>query len=238
MSDQPICQFGPGGEFVRPWPPSASPLRPAQPAQADGKQLQQQAAQDGLEAPVVSLGPDGIQWQAKDVDVTAKIEHPVASAARYLVRLLEGSAEAHGSTPLTPERRDRAIRRLAEDIAAADAPTTEVVRERTMSAKDVAVTTPAGGRIDSDTGFMLAVEGKETHYARQIERAEPHAQADGDLEADSELPTTSWLFPDHAGDWGSARADKGHRVRARRRPRRKRAAEQGSQAQGSLFTGV
>ncbi|MHC4986638.1 MAG: hypothetical protein ACYTFO_10850, partial [Planctomycetota bacterium] len=98
MANPPICQFGPGGEFVRPWPPSATPLsRPAD--QATEYEVSSLQVPAGAEAPLVSYGPEGIQWTP--VESMAEAEQVLSDAARFIVGVFEATAEAHGSQPLT-----------------------------------------------------------------------------------------------------------------------------------------
>ena len=237
MTNPPICQFGPGGEFVRPWPPSAQPIQPAADVEATGAELAQDAARQGLETPLVSVGPAGIDWQ--DQPITGLAADALAAAAGSIIRLLERSAEAHGSTPLSDETRDRAIRRLAEDLAAAEEPVAGVVKQRTMRADDVAMPAPAPGRVLADAGYVLAAEtDKESRDAKEINLVHPHAEADGSPASDSSVSATPRLFPDDAGDWGPVGLDQSDRVRTRRRPRKKRAGASRCETHGSLFAGL
>ncbi|MCP4375623.1 MAG: hypothetical protein GY794_05550, partial [bacterium] len=61
MIDAPLCQFGPGGDYVYPWPDSERAYVTA----SDGMQSESvvlNTARAGAEAPLVRLGPDSLRW--------------------------------------------------------------------------------------------------------------------------------------------------------------------------------
>ncbi len=80
MSNLPLCAFGPGGEYRRYWPENAAalPVEPALPTAAE------EARKDGLQAPLVSLGPDGIHWVKKPQPANPTLRH--SSGSRVAIR--------------------------------------------------------------------------------------------------------------------------------------------------------
>jgi len=60
MRQVPLCQFGPGGDFVKAWPDYAAAVRSAdEVCRATAEQASE------MEPPLVSVGPEGIRWQKK-----------------------------------------------------------------------------------------------------------------------------------------------------------------------------
>ena len=58
--DMPLCQFGPGGDFVRTWPAGCRPL----PAVSESPSSPRAAASMDESVPLVALGPAGIDEAA------------------------------------------------------------------------------------------------------------------------------------------------------------------------------
>ena len=203
IANSPLCQFGPGGDFVRVWPQTAEPL----PGDAFERPLAEVARSLGVRAPVVSTGPGGIRWRG------AGLARPEPSAWKHVTA---------------------ALRRMISALRGRENEgQSEVVCERRASLEKVAMPAQRGGRIVADRGYALAaVERQETDYA------ERHAETTGDPEDHSGLSQPLRLFPDDAGDWRPPAAHKGHRLRTRRSPRKKRTPPSGPEAQGPLFTGL
>lgn len=68
--DNPLCQFGPGGEYRKVYPASAKPLSEPE-ATLSSKGFAKLAKDLGLELPLVSIGPAGIHWQ-KSAEILGK----------------------------------------------------------------------------------------------------------------------------------------------------------------------
>jgi hypothetical protein len=138
IPNSPLCQFGPGGDFVRVWPETARALA-GDPVEAP---LADIARSLGVKAPVVSIGPDGIRWRGAGLarSQPSTWKH-VTAALKRLIVALRG--------------------RQDEDRPA-------VVCERRASLEKVAMPAQRGGRIVADRGYALAaVERQETDYAER-----------------------------------------------------------------------
>jgi hypothetical protein len=227
MTDAPLCQFGPGGDYAYAWPESEKPYVVSS-GEMIGESVALEADTLGLVPPLVSLGPGGLQWierpggredvgiaQADRLDSAAAAERPSSVLARALGalgRMLIGSAPgdsgvlAAGSAPI-------------EDVAMSGRQQAKVLSEKPFTL--VAVNTSQENANDNCT------------FAKQ----DGNAETTGDTEVHSRLSYPQRLFPDDAGDWGSPGPDKSDRVRARRSPGKKRSAASRRKAQGSLFTG-
>ena len=216
MTNPPLCQFGPGGDFVRPWPGSAKSVEQV---------LAVRAAAERAAA--------GRTQSRKDDD-----PGELTAAARLVIRVLTRSAEYHGSKPLTPQAEHQAAMRLAADLAAVDQTDPGVIRSGSAKVCDVAM--PAGdpGRVTAGGAYAVVAENNEENIYGQDGPVNGDAETVGDTSADSGLSQSAWLFPDDAGARGPVGIDEGDGVRARRRVRKKRPARAWGQAQGALFTGI
>jgi hypothetical protein len=207
----PLCQFGPGGDYTAPWPPAAEPIGP-------------QAHDEIVHAQAKATEADAL-YQADEVDSDMLI------AARTILAVLRGTAEAHGTAAMDRNRAERAALNLAMDLAMtdADAEIDDVLECSSALAVEIAAGDVQAGPLGNPWQHT-----KETHH----ERTESYTEAVADSEADSSRTFDEWLFPDDAGDRGRTGTDEGHRVRARRRPAKKRSADTGREAHGPLFTGL
>ena len=87
MTNPPLCQFGPGGDYARPWPGDCEPV-PADLLPAD---VAVEARKLGIEPELLSLGRDGIRWR--------KAPSRVAGAVRTIVRAIFGGTSSEAAAP-------------------------------------------------------------------------------------------------------------------------------------------
>jgi hypothetical protein len=232
MNNPPLCQFGPGGDYRYTWPASAKPV--AEDARPTG--LAKLAMDLGLEPELVSLGPAGIQWQT-----SYKATH-LKKVVRSLLEVLRKVRV--GSDPQADEKlvasqiaaADAALEKLApanpQVLAEASAPLAEVARGPLvgMGAKGATIETMETAAVVTNKNASPQLQ--ENRYEDGYTETERYSAVHSGLSFDQRL------FPDDAGDRRPLAADQGHRLRARRGTRKKRAAHAGRQAQGSLFAGV
>jgi hypothetical protein len=118
MNNPPLCQFGPGGDYVRPWPKESRVLHkahtPAELARIEARALDRIAQDLGLEAPLVSTGPSGIQWP----DLPRAVEDKQDRQARGVVRSVLDVLRAVHKDANDAEQADAKL--VAEQIARAD----------------------------------------------------------------------------------------------------------------------
>jgi len=239
IGNAPICQFGPGGDFVEVYPAGAKCLsdRPAD----EPAGLNQLAGKDDLEIPLVSFGPGGIKFTQADQDVQSENEPLFNGDAGLLLQRRSGSGGPSLSERIAAFRSSftTAFKQLSK--ADKELPK-QVITENSASLTDVAMQVGAAFRIAAGKGPIgLPPTGQYAVAAacdnKEHENADCHAQTIGDTSLNSQLPKPLRLFPDDAGDWECSKPNQSNRIRTRRGVRKKRTASAGSQAQGSLFTG-
>ncbi|MCY2929965.1 MAG: hypothetical protein NTV86_10805 [Planctomycetota bacterium] len=210
MNNQPLCQFGPGGDFVRTWPAGSAPLAVGGETPPTSHRAVKAATDLGLQAPLVHLGPGPVQWQLAPADHTAGCE----SLSAVIRTLLKTVAYARRRAPLAPS--GEAV--LASGSAAA----------ATLAMPDPCPPVLARSGQYALTGQTPPLEND---YGNR------DAQAAGDPAFHSRLSGPQRLFPDLAGDRRSVALDQGYRLRARRSPRKKAGAGSRPEKQGPLFAG-
>jgi hypothetical protein len=237
-NDTPLCQFGPGGEFVSTWPADATPI-PEEPC-VDHPGWSRLAKDLGYEPPLVATGPEPMVW-AKRQQHEAMADAPartmvgrVLDVLRRLkfaeqeltdtqfveqhIEMAEASLSSLGQTgPVSTHAS------LSNDVLEqASAPLAEVARSSVF---------PAG----LSTEFPLEIAD---HLLTQERENGTDTTEDADFTVHSGLSDDAGLFPVDAGDWGPSGSDESHGVRTRRRTRKRRATAAGGQAQRSLFEDI
>ncbi len=210
MMELPVCQFGPGGDFVELWP--APQHRPS--AERAGVSAEAATANHKPAVPPVSTGPWWRAWQRAATVVAAAVGWSAWTLKRTFADL-----QGEGSPRKGRQKLGAREKLLAEGCA-------QLAKVRTLPQRGQPV---IGGLRDD----LMAARAEQ-----ESEDADTNAETTGDSAIHSRLSQSSWLFPDHAGNWGPSSPDKGHRLRARRGSGKKRAAPSGRQAQGSLFAGI
>jgi len=237
-NDTPLCQFGPGGEFVSTWPADAVAI-PEEPC-VDHPGWSRLAIDLGYEAPLVSTGPEPIVWAKRqqhegmgdapartvvrrvlDVLRRLKFAEEELSDAQFVeqhIEMAEASLSALGQTGSISTRS-----LLSNDVLEqASAPLAEVARSSVF---------PAG--VSSEFSLEIA-----DHLLTQERANGTDTTEDADFTVHSGLSDDAGLFPVDAGDWGPSGSDESHGVRTRRRTRKRRATVAGGQTQRSLFEGL
>jgi len=230
MEQAPLCQFGPGGEYSRSWPESEKPyVSSCDPAPGD--LIASQAERMGLQAPLVSVGPQPIQWTRRSLAERGARDAGVGSehdAAR--------SAELRESAGLL----SRALGALGRMLIGNGLEPDKVLAAGSPPIEQVAMSAAHETRIHSDEPFtVVAVDASQENANDNCkpEKQNGYAETTGNTEIHQRLSYPQRLFPDDAGDRGLLASNKSHRVRTRSRSGKKRSAAARRKAQGSLFAG-
>lgn len=213
MTNIPLCQFGPGGDYVTVWPDDSEPLAQEnlQPTIADV------AREMGMEPPLVSVGPEGIQWHKRGIRVIEALKTLLSRKSSRMapVRLVERQA-----APAVP-------RTVAERSAAP-----AIILERSAAMQNLAMPAEQGTHLAAGQGLVFVSGVKETEHAYN------YAETDGDSSLHTGFSEPSGLFAVNAGDRGSFESHKGHGLRARRSTRKKGSSASRDQTQRSLFASI
>ena len=226
MADAPLCQFGPGGDYVYAWPESEKPYI-ATSGEVMGESVALEAVMLALSPPLVSLGPGGIQW----TEVPRGCEE--ARAPRTLRPAAGAFDRALGVL-------GRALDALGRLLIGSGRTHGQVLAAGSVPIEDVAMSGRQQAKVLTGKPFTLVAVKTSQENANDnctFAKRDGNAETTGDTEVHSRLSYPQRLFPDDAGDWGSPGPDKSDRVRARRSPGKKRTAASRRKAQGSLFTG-
>ena len=229
--NNPLCQFGPGGEYKKVYPATAKALPEME--KAKNPRGWAKLAEDlGLELPLVSTGPAGIQWRRKNASHLKSVVGSLLEVLRK-VRPEDGEAADEKLVESQIAVADEALARLTM---------TEIQVLKTASAplRDVAMpaTVAASARVSADGNFALS-QAPQTARKENADEANNSDTAEvGNTPVYSGLSSGERLFPDDAGDRRPFESNKGNRLRARRRTGKKRPALTGGKAQGSLFAGL
>jgi hypothetical protein len=228
--DVPLCQTGPGGDFKSVFPESAIPV-------SDDKVPRGMAklSRDlGLDVPLVSNGPEGIEWSREGLELKGII----ARMMKVMRRIHIGDRNAELADRILVSEQisaaDEALKLLQAKPVEKKKATGEILEKASTDAGAVALNVRGSNRITADDVYAAGTESVKV----EKENEKCDSETDGDTPVYSQVHEGSWLFPDDAGDWRPPRAEQGNRVRTRRRTRKKRPSQPGSKAQGSLFTGL
>ena len=204
-NDVPICQFGPGGDYVQAWPRQTRPVTLSQdeiaalmarPQAAD----QVQQADGGCET-ATSLQQAGSEKLECMLEQAAKIAWRAVSEIGEKTRCLAVAV----------------IRKLGRNNA-------KVILKRSAAASEL-------GLSAISTGVCVPT----VDIKMEQDHGNSHTETIRDPADHPRLPQAQRLFSDDAGDWRPPKPNEGDRVRARHSPGKKRSTPARSKAQGSLF---
>ena len=230
-NDVPLCQTGPGGDFRQVYPCETAPVSEGNVPRG----LAKLSRDLGLDVPLVSNGPDGIEWSREGLELKGVIGRMM----KVMRRIHIGDKNGELADKILVGEHIKAAEEALELLRARPVEKVCTVKDQVIAKGSaplgsVAMESRGPSRITADDIYAAVTSPAPL----EKDNEECNTETDGDTPVYSELQESSWLFPDDAGDWRPPRAEQGHRLRTRRRTRKKRTAQQGSQAQGSLFTGI
>jgi len=268
---KPLCQFGPGGEYRKAYPAGAKPLPEPELLELEQKIAANPAglarlAEDlGLEPPLVSIGPAGIQWQSKASQLKRSTVAPgcgrskaapgceasrasqikgVLGSVLDVLRVVKHTNSQAVDAKLVASQIALADKALAKSAAADRRREQQVLQAGSAELAQVArpaSKTETPGRVAAGGDYAVSTEAAQAEAANEQENKyvdTNDAEKNGNPPVYSGFSQNQWLFPDDAGDRRPLEPNKGNGVRTRRRPGKKRLIAAGSQAQRSLFASL
>ncbi len=229
--NKPLCQFGPGGDYSKPYPAGAQALPETQKGH-NPKGWAKLAEDLGLELPLVSVGPAGVQWQKKKA---LHLKGVVGSLLEVLRRVRPDDGEAADEKLVASQ-----IAMADEALARLNITESQVLQTASAPLRDVAMseTTAASTRVTADGDFALSQASRKAQKENVNAAYTSNTEKIGNTQVYSRLSDGARLFPDNAGDRRPFEPNKGNRIRTRRSTGKKRLALAGREAQRSLFASL
>jgi len=224
-------------------PEPSSPTRPTEPApqvlsaQAAGLKRWVRSQQAAKSQPAKQSAKPELARQPGELEPAGQAGEPELARQAGEPEFAKQPGELEPTTA-SPSPQGAAVDDAVDAVEAAGAsapPARQVVlAERSAPLSDVAMSCAPQVAAVAGRGYALvgppAQSGQEEN-----EYGERNTETTRGPSVHSRLPRPLRLFPDSAGDWGPSEPDKGHGLRARRSPRKKRRPVSRSKAQGSLF---
>ncbi len=260
---KPLCQFGPGGEYRKAYPAGAKFLPESelelleQKIAANPAGLARLAEDLGLEPPLVSIGPAGIQWQSKASQLKRSTVAPgcgrskasqikgVLGSVLDVLRVVKHTNSQAADAKLVASQVALADKTLARMAVLARRRERQVLQAGSADLAQVAMPaskTETPGRVAAGGDYAVSTESAQAEATTNEQENKyvdtNDAEKNGNPPVYSGFSQNQWLFPDDAGDRRPLEPNKGNGVRTRRRPGKKRLIAAGSQAQRSLFASL
>jgi len=225
----PLCRTGPGGDYSRNIPGIDESICEARIQRG----LSRLSKDLKLQVPLVSFGPDGVQYSKEGKELGSIVSRML----EVMHRIGLGDKNARIADNILVGNQIEAAERALEKIRAKPAgknklaPT--VLKMAYGSLEDIAMPAGCDGRVTTDDAPETNIcAGKET---------DPDgidAEKDGDTPICPGVQETAWLFSNVGGNWKTHRSNKSNHLRSHKTSNKKRSSRKRTQTQRTLFADI